>query len=165
MLVMEITRIEAAHLAGLVSQFVELLEESDGTAAPEGDPAIARLVPDAYADDAAAAREFRDLTQSDLLARRDADAREVLASLGSDEELSEVTDLDDPRFTEVFTISLTPETVRAWLRTLNALRLVLATRLGIDGEDDHESDEPRFAIYDWLGFRLDGLVRAVSGEE
>ena len=50
--VLELTRMEAAHLAGLVTQFAELLEDAASTA---GDPAIARLVPDAYADDDAAA--------------------------------------------------------------------------------------------------------------
>ncbi|WP_239539726.1 DUF2017 family protein, partial [Microbacterium sp. B35-04] len=74
---MEITRLEAAHLASLVGQFSELLRDS----APEdGDPALARLVPAAYSDDAEAAREFRALTQSDLLDRRAADAAVVLAS-------------------------------------------------------------------------------------
>ena len=71
------TRMEAAHLAGLVTQFAELLEDADD--APPDDPAIARLVPDAYADDAEAAQEFRDLTERDLLDRRRRMPRAVLA--------------------------------------------------------------------------------------
>jgi len=53
----------------------------------------------------------------------------------------------------------------AWLRTLAAVRLVLATRLGIGDADEHLDGDPRFGIYDWLGYRLDGLVRAMSGDE
>ena len=59
-------------------------------------------------------------------------------------------------------LRLDPEDLQAWLRTLAALRLVLASRLGITTEDDHDGDDPRFGIYDWLGFRLDGLVRAAD---
>lgn len=161
--VIEITRIEAAHLVGLVEQFVELLEDTDPSGAPVEDPAIARLVPAAYADDDEAAREFRSLTQSDLLSRRDSDARIVLASLGSDDLLAEDIELDDPRFVEVITVRLSPDEVRSWMRTLAAVRLVLATRLGIDTEDTHDDHDARFGIYDWLGYRLDGLVRAASG--
>ena len=54
--VLEITRLEAAHLSGLVGQFAELLQESGPD---DDDPAIARLVPSAYADDADAARRSR----------------------------------------------------------------------------------------------------------
>ncbi len=64
--------------------------------------------------------------------------------------------------TDVITIPLDPDGVRSWLRTLAAVRLVLASRLGIIDDDDHSDDDPRFGIYDWLGFRLDGLVRAAT---
>lgn len=160
--IMEITRIEAAHLVGLVQQFIELLEGTDRSGAPVDDPAIARLVPSAYSDDAEAASEFRALTQSDLLSRRDSDARVLLTSLGSDDLMAEEIELDDPRFTEVITVTLSPDEVRSWMRTLAAVRLVLATRLGIDTEDTHDDEDARFGIYDWLGYRLDGLVQAAS---
>ena len=62
-------------------------------------------------------------------------------------------------------IRLDPDEVQAWLRTLAAIRLVLATRLGIEGADDHDEDDPRFGIYDWLGYRLDGLVQRPSTDE
>ena len=55
-------------------------------------------------------------------------------------------------------------TARAWLRTLAAIRLVLASRLGIEVAEDHDPDDPRFGIYDWLGYRLDGLVAAVDDQ-
>ncbi|MDQ1121985.1 hypothetical protein QE412_000558 [Microbacterium trichothecenolyticum] len=50
----------------------------------------------------------------------------------------------------------------AWMRTLSAVRLVLASRLGIQTEDDHQPDDPRFGVYDWIGYRLDGLVAALD---
>jgi hypothetical protein len=156
---LDLTRIEAAHLAGLVGQFAELVEES---AVTTDDPAIGRLVPDGYADDPDAAREFRDLTEDDLLARRRADARIVLATLQDAAAISD--DPHDPALLETAEIRLDPGAVQAWLRTLAAIRLVLASRLGIVEADDHDEDDPRFGIYDWLGYRLHGLVTAVDGD-
>ncbi|KJL45820.1 MULTISPECIES: DUF2017 family protein [Microbacterium] len=158
--VLDVARLEAAHLAGLVGQFAQLLRES---APDDGDPAIARLVPTAYADDEDAAREFRSLTQADLLDRRASDAGLVLASLQDAAEIPE--DPDDPALLEQVEIRLAPETAQAWLRTLAAVRLVLATRLGVVEEDDHEHDDPRFGVYDWIGYRLDGLVAALDSGE
>ncbi|GAA1990598.1 DUF2017 family protein [Microbacterium pumilum] len=154
---LDLTRIEAAHLVGLVTQFAELIEES---AVSTADPAIGRLVPDAYADDPEAAREFRDLTEDDLLARRRSDAGLVLATLQDAAVIPD--DPDDPRLIEQTDIRLDPADVQAWLRTLAAIRLVLADRLGIEGPDDHDEDDPRFGIYDWLGYRLHGLVTAAD---
>ena len=158
--VMEITRLEAAHLAGLVGQFADLLRDSGPDA---GDPAIARLVPPAYSDDDEAAREFRALTQSDLLDRRGADAAVVLASLQGAGEIPD--DPEDPALLEEVEVRLDRPSAHAWLRTLAAVRLVLATRLGVAEDDDHEFDDPRFGIYDWIGYRLDGLVNALDRED
>ena len=65
--------------------------------------------------------------------------------------------------TTVLNVTLDHDGAAAWLRTLTALRLVLASRLGIAHEDDHDEADPRFGIYDWLGYRLDSLVRALDG--
>lgn len=154
--VIEITRLEAAHLSGLVAQFAELV---DGASAADGDPAIRRLAPDAY-DDAESARDFREFTEDDLLDRRRDDAAAVLASLV---EAAQIPDNpDDPALIESVAIVLEPAVSGAWLRTLAAVRLVLATRLGITEADQHDADDPRYGIYDWLGYRLDGLVRALT---
>ncbi len=157
--IMEVARLEAAHLADLVTQFDDLLRETD---VRSGDPAIERLVPPGY-DDTDAAREFRALTEADLLERRRSDAGIVLASLGEAAAISD--DPDDPALLEMVTIRLDGATARAWLRTLAAIRLVLATRLGIARPEDHDSDDPRFGVYDWLGYRLDGLVAAMDDED
>ena len=155
-LVLELARLEAAHLARLVGQFRDLVRDST----PEdGDPALFRLTPPAY-EDTDAALEFRALTQTDLLGRRSADAEVVLASLPDIAELPD--DPDDPAVLEPVEIRLEPDAARAWTRTLAAVRLVLATRLGVTDADDHDPEDPRFGIYDWIGYRLDGLVTAVD---
>jgi hypothetical protein len=159
-IVLELTRLEAAHLAGLVTQFAELVQESSN---PTADPAIGRLVPDAYADDPAAALDFRALTEGDLLSRRREDAALVLGSLRDAAQIPD--DPGSPVLLEETEIRLDPTAVQAWMRTLAAIRLVLASRLGIEGPEDHDDDDPRFGIYDWLGYRLHGLVTAADGEE
>ena len=159
--VLELTRMEAAHLAGLVTQFAELMEDAASSA---GDPAIARLVPDAYADDDAASDDFREMTERDLLERRRQDAGEVLGSLSEASALPEDADPGDEVLMELVELRLDPELLRAWLRCLAAIRLVLATRLDIRSEEDHDVDDPRFGIYEWLGYRLDGLVQAATDD-
>jgi hypothetical protein len=160
--VLELTRMEAAHLSGLVTQFAELLEDA-GSAS--GDPAISRLVPDAYSDDADAAKDFREMTERDLLDRRRQDAGLVLGTLQESAALPRGAEDDDAVLLELVDVRLGPDSLRAWLRCLAAIRLVLATRLGIQSEDDHDVDDPRFGVYEWLGYRLDGLVQAASGED
>ncbi|MFT4220019.1 MAG: DUF2017 family protein [Microbacterium sp.] len=148
-----ITRVEARHLADLVAQFADLLR---ATPDAQDDPAVARLVPDAYPEDASAAREFRDATEADLLDRRREDAHRVVAALATAVGAGNDHDVVD--------LPLSMADARAWMRALAALRLVLASRLGIRSEDDHDPDDPRFGVYDWIGYRLDGLVRAVAGD-
>jgi len=161
MLILTITSMEALHLADLVRQFAELLEESRDDA---GDPAIARLVPDAYPGDAEASEDFRRATQSDLLGRRADDAARVLADLaGSPDPLDTGSDAADDaadRAMRPVDVALDADGVRAWMRTLTAIRLVIASRLGIQDEDDRDEDDPRFGVYDWLGYRLEGLIQA-----
>ena len=150
MTVVKITRIEAANLAELLRQFRELMDAAD-----QADPAMQRLTPDAYPGDREASRQFRDLTASDLLSRRQEDAQTVLETLGIPFEMPRT----DTESLEELTITLSPDEFEAWLRSLAALRLVLASRLGISAEDDHDEDDPRFGVYDWLGYRLEMLVQ------
>ncbi|WP_279366856.1 DUF2017 family protein [Microbacterium testaceum] len=148
--VLEISGLEALHLAGIVGQFRDLLADSRAGE----DPAVERLLPDAYPDDAAASREFRRLTGGDLLERRSQDVATVLHTLGLDG-----ADLDPDA---TIAVALGETEALAWMRTLSALRLVMATRLGIQNDDDHDPEDPRYGVYDWIGYRLDGLVAALD---
>lgn len=138
---------EALTLADLASQFVEICEQNDAD-----DPALVRLSPDAYADDPVAATEFRRLTQTDQSQRRITDASTMI------DTLEVVTEDTDPM--RMIDIDLNPDEVNAWMRTLAALRLVVATRLEIGKHDDHDDEDPRFGMYDWLGYRLESLIES-----
>lgn len=160
--VLELTRIEAVHLRGLVDQFVVLLTDTpDATT----DPAVGRLVPSAYPEDAAAAAQFRASTQPELLRRRTEDAAVVLADLTVAGHADDLSDDAPGQALAEFIVRLDRDHTDAWLRTLAAVRLVLASRLGIESEDDDDPDDPRYGVYEWLGYRLDGLTRAASAEE
>lgn len=152
--VLEVSGLEALHLAGIVGQFRDLLASSPA----DEDPAVARLMPDAYPDDDTASREFRRLTGGDLLERRAQDAATVLNTLGIDgDDLDPTSDPDT-----TIAVALGETEALAWMRTLSAIRLVMATRLEITAEDDHDPEDPRFGVYDWIGYRLDGLVTALD---
>lgn len=146
--------VEGIHLAGLVEEFTDVL----ASAGEEPDPGLSRLTPDPYPEDADAADEFFAATHDDLLDRRTADAAVVRDGLTpflttAAEGLAE-DDALAPR-----DVVIPKADVDSWLRTLTALRLVIATRLNITEEDDeHDLEDPRFGVYDWLGFRLDGLI-------
>jgi hypothetical protein len=124
-----------------------------GPTSPPEDPVLARLFPDAYSDDEAAAGEFRKYTEQGLRSGKVAAANTVLATLPAGGGR----------------VRLTADDAQAWLRALNDVRLALGTRLGIteDYEDEMELPDwadPRSAyleIYHWLGYVQDTLVRAL----
>lgn len=167
-LILTISRLEAQQLADLVAQFSELLEPhavADAEASDSAqDPALARLAPNPYPDDDNAAEEFHAATRHDLLERRQHDALRVLADLAPSFASG------DPHATnptiapqdDTIDLAIEGDAGWAWMRTLTAIRLVIATRLGITGDDEHDPDDDRFAVYDWVGYRLDGIVRALE---
>lgn len=159
LVVLDVSVMEAEHLSALIGQFLELLDASSPS--DVADPAIGRLLPAAYTADPDASDEFRRLTGSDLLERRRQDARVMLESL-ADSGGGSGTD-DDP--TRTFIVTLDADDARAWMRLLAAVRLVLASRLGIESENHHDDEDPRFGIYEWLGVWLEGLVRAVDAAD
>lgn len=137
-------------LAGQVSELVAdaALRQAQGAGA---DAAVARLLPDAYPDDSEASAEFRRFTESGLAERKVANAETVIRSLSGAGATGSVT-LDDAE-------------AHSWLRCLTDIRLTIASRLGIDTEDDEagRSIDPLMReIYDWLGFVQNSLIEALD---
>lgn len=147
---------EEVHL--LVSLAEEVVELARAAAAPDAsagiDPALIRLLPDAYPGDAAASAEFRRFTAPGLADRKEANARVVIESL-------------DQRDGDLVEVSLDEAQATAWLRSITDIRLVLAARLGIleDGDEgdihDQESALQR-VVYDWLAGVQEFLVLALQ---
>lgn len=156
-----LSAVEAAHLTDLIDQFTELLAETIDDGGLD-DPAIARLVPDAYRGDPEAAAEFRRLTQSDLLDRRRDDAALMLVTLQGHGAAVRPGELREEDAAVELEILLEDGAIDAWLRTLTAVRLVMAVRLGIEDDETDDLDDARFGVYHWLGYRLDGLLSALD---
>ena len=159
---------EAMLLRGLVSQVAELVGDeaiasrdpleqmfllSDNVLLPD-DPVLARLLPDAYRDDPAAAGEFRRYTESGLRAGKVAAAQTVLDTLPE----------------RGGRVRLAAADAQAWLRAINDVRLALGVRLDVSEDWEGmlkgmQQDDPRAAglwIYDWLSYLLETLVEALG---
>ena len=154
--------IEVDLLRQVTSQLLQLLGSIDADdAAMLAQPAVRRLLPDAYPDDPEAAAEFRRFTADGLLEGKLANAAAVLGALGDDEQK------DDPVHDPLpVPIVLDEQQVQSWLRTLTDLRLVVADRLQIDPHgmphlDDEESHVVN-DIYNWLGMVQESLVYAID---
>ncbi|MDR0959338.1 MAG: DUF2017 domain-containing protein [Propionibacteriaceae bacterium] len=159
---------EATVLAGLVSELIEVvgapeLPDDDPLAAFEAtsslrplrrdDPVINRLFPSAYADEDLDA-EYRRLTQADARLSRDHDARLVLDDLHG-------------ALGGALRVRLADDHIDPWLRTLNALRVAIAARLGVVDDETAERleevgpedpDLPVVAAYHWLGYLLEVIL-------
>ena len=160
---------EAGLLAALAEDLLGLLGEGEAVDAdplaavvglssgplplPE-DPALARLLPNAYADDDHAAAEFRRFTEHDLREGKRTNAGTVLATLA-------------PLLADGGRLVLDRDQVDAWLGTLNDLRLVLGTRLEVTDDTPLEvpDDDPRaqaLLVYGWLGWLQESLLSCIS---
>ena len=122
-----------------------------GRSSIDPDPAIARLLPDAYGDDSEAASDFRALTERSLASRKVANARIVIATL--------------ERGTGDIELSATE--AQSWLRTLSDIRLTIAARLGIHSDGDEGATDSDAAValhdlYDWLAFVTESLLDALE---
>jgi hypothetical protein len=115
------------------------------TAEPPQDPALLRLLPDAYLDDQASADDFRRFTELDLRQQKAANATLARRTLGR------VAD---------GVLEVDPAEGRAWLLALTDLRLVLAVRFGIADPGTQEERDPP-AVYDWLTWLQSTLVDAL----
>jgi hypothetical protein len=139
------TTLEVELLGDLAAQVVDMLGGADPS-----DPAVARLLPDAYRDDEDAAQEFRRFTEPGLTERKIGNARAVIQSLAGGGEVELGTDAQ-----------------QAWLRTLTDIRLIIGSRLGIETDDDHGREESvddlmLRDIYDWLASVQGTLIEALE---
>jgi hypothetical protein len=123
-----------------------------GGAAPPDDPALARLLPDAYRGDEEAAGEFRRLTETSLRRDKVTAAERLLAALPADGPGE---------------VRLDPETTESWLATINDVRLALGTRLEVTEEmtepDPDDPDAPAYVVYLWLT-ELQGVLIEVADD-
>jgi hypothetical protein len=147
---------EADLLAQLARDTGALLAGADQVAEPSTDPALLRLLPNAYPDDAEASAEFRRFTAAGL-AERKVQNSEIVAN-----------SLTNPKGSRV-TVQLDPQGVQAWLRTLTDIRLVLASRLGIEHDGDlgfrgNASNRHRALIYSWVGYVQESLLHALNSQ-
>jgi Domain of unknown function (DUF2017) len=176
------TGFEADLLRSLASQLVELLrnevavphESTDpfeqmmdftGPTTEPDDPVLARLFPTAYPDDEEAAGEFRRFTEGAL---RDSKARAASLIIDTLEESGLPDELTEDGLQ--IDVELDPGAAQSWLRSFTDVRLALATRLGIEDEDEDywlslPEEDPRahvHDIYDWVGYLQETLVIALS---
>lgn len=160
---LRLSDVEFEGLQTLLVQLAELVDaegaQSDdpleamvgiGTAdTPPTDPALARLLPDAYRDDPAAAADFRRYTEQQLRREKAQRSRSALRTLDRAGQGK---------------VELSAQEADDWLRCLNDLRLVIAVRLGIDtGIDTDDAEVPEDDLYDWLTWLQASLVDALMG--
>jgi len=165
----DLEAVEADVLTAVAGDLLELLGEeadadpdplaamvglSDGPVEAPEDPALARLLPDAYGDDDEAATEFRRYTEGDLRAGKRANAGTVLATLA-------------PLTGRGGRLVLDRDEADAWLGCLNDLRLVLGSRLEVTEETelDPRADDPRahaLQVYGWLGWLQESLLSCLD---
>jgi hypothetical protein len=131
---------ERALLRSLPEELLALLESDPG------DPALRRLRPTAYEDDAGSEEEFRRLVGDELEEGR-REALRLVAETSARE-------------------SLTADELDAWLRALTDLRLALGTRLDVT-EDTYareiREDDPQayeLSVFAYLSWLQEGAVEA-----
>ena len=133
---------------------LEAMVHGPGAEEPPEDPVLARLLPDGYRDDPAAAGEFRKYTEPALRSTKHAAAREMLDTLPENGGR----------------VQLTNQQALSWLKALNDVRLALGVRLGVTEEFEEQwarlkPDDPKWAafeVYGWLGAVQESLVQALA---
>lgn len=141
---------------GLGEEFERMM--APGPSTPPDDAALRRLLPDVDTADAERSTEFRQFTEPDLRASKLANLRICLVTLD-----------------RAGRIELDTNEARAWLIALNDVRLVMATRMGIETDDDmtrleataeeaSETVQLYLSVYDLLTWTQERLVGALAGE-
>ncbi|MWB97922.1 DUF2017 family protein [Agromyces seonyuensis] len=121
------------------------------------DPAVGRLLPNAYPDDAEAEAEYSRYTRGGLR-----DGKRQAAQIVRDATRNEQ---GHP------TIEVVLDEVEAWswLTFLTDLRLILSERVGLgengEPEDDDERDDYLRAAYEWAGFVQGSMLEVLDPME
>lgn len=144
---------------GIPDPLEQLAALGDPDAPPPQDPAVHRLLPDAYRDDPVASARARKLTEDSLRAGK----------------VERMRMLYDGLPIEGGDVSLSLAEADGWLRALTDLRLVLAVRLEIDDDETSDAKLERAlrsyddsmagtaAIYQYAGMLSETLVAAIMG--
>lgn len=143
---------EAMLLSELADQVdsVLLLGEPD-------DPALGRLLPSAYPDDAEASAEYARYTRESLVDGKRQAAQRVRDATAA------------PSETGLVEIELDQSEAWGWLTFLTDLRLILAERVGVDDVDDdgpdvdaETRDDYLRAAYEWAGFVQGSMLEVLD---
>ena len=177
---LELSLDEAHILINLAEQLLELLGEGDfshhytsddpfaqimsslggehfgSEVAPPEDDVLKRLLPNAYADPESSA-DFRRYTEQAIRSKK----IEILRQIRG--ELSPIVDSDKPG-------QITDLDADTWLLGINDLHLALAVRLDVDENSfelfeslsDEDPQKAIFAVYFWLGWLQESLLRLLD---
>lgn len=170
-MLLHLEELEAGILLSLTHQMIDFVGQPvddaadplaamlgiDPDAVPSDDPALRRLLPDAFVDDDEAAAEFRRFTEREL---RDGKVRHALEVQRSLQE-------------QGLTVRIQGPSISAWLGFLNDTRLVLGARLELTEENQEElaelpDDDPRaslFGLYGWLTHLQESMVQSLLGDD
>ena len=146
----EFSPMERELLETLLAQYDELVHDQLDDTDLTDDPALGRLFPNAYPDDADAASEFRKYTREGLVEHKSANSGLVAAALMSADDAGR--------------LAVERDDAERWLPALTDLRLVLAERLGLRRDDDPLPNSDLADVYAWLGELQWSLVAALDPE-
>lgn len=147
-------RFQAAE-AALLSDLADQVDSMLLLGSPD-DPALARLLPNAYPDDAEAQRDYARYTRSSLIESKRAAAqlvRDATASVGDGEQDAEVV------------VELDESDAWVWLTFLTDLRLILNERVGAieaSTPEQDERDDYLAAAYDWAGYLQGSMLEVLD---
>ncbi|HEU5224151.1 MAG TPA: DUF2017 family protein [Candidatus Lumbricidophila sp.] len=165
-------RFQAAE-AALLSDLADQVDSMLLLGSPD-DPALARLLPNAYPDDAEAQRDYARYTRSSLIESKRAAAQQVRdatapvgerVSTRSDASAAVIPDGDADAADADVVVELDESDAWVWLTFLTDLRLILNERVGAIEESTPEQDQRDdylSAAYDWAGYLQGSMLEVLD---